>query len=470
MTSTQPQHFSGDGRTCRKYMGNATGAESLSLSALNTEIPAQSSFSCQWSGTYIWRCMSLSLLYQTSLFLASQRSKDGTTSASCVELSVPADCYRSILPRCTPMSGIRFSRESSCCVAVGRPSWVQSVNSVREDPAKKLKHANACPEMKSSRMLLHGCCNTLPITLRCLELHLLLPPTAMEESLAAAAMHEVFGPVLVKRLLDTKEETAEDRPTKAGKPGQPKGKGKGKGKKKASNRFSGSASGSSEEQDWYAEAIMLLGRMMVRQEDVLHVIRQSTGWVWWMRVSAPTLVPDLFQAAQVWKKEITNPQSPMAGTSLRSSLLWCILHKLTLTLQSEEQALLEMAVQNGWYTKEQTWVYQVWSPAQKQLQVDTSRKPLTTNDVLQLLSDMKKLVTGDTVSRFHATRPLTDQMSGQVLTMVMDISFRKAESNELYNLLERLQGLAALQLCGVQYRREGFKRSPAAQRLLELLG
>ena len=160
----------------------------------------------------------------------------------------------------------------------------------------------------------------------------------------------------------------------------------------------------------------------------------------------------------------------MAETSLRSSLLWCILHKLTLTLQSEEQALLEMAVQNGWYTKEQTWVYQVWSPAQKQLQVDTSRKPLTTNDVLQLLGDMKKLVSGDTVSRFHATRPLTDQMSGQVLTMVMDISFRKAESNELYNLLERLQGLAALQLCGVEYRREGFKRSPAAQRLLELLG
>ena len=468
MTSTQHQHFSGDGRPCRKSMGNATGAESLSLSALNTEIPALSSFSCPWSGPYIWRCMSLSLPCQIFLFLASRRSKDGTTSASCVELSAPADCYRSILPRCTPMSGIRFSRESSCCVAVGRPSWVQSVNSVKGDPAKN----SIMPMLaqKSSRMLLQGCYNTLRITLRCLELLLLLPPAAMEESLAAAAMHEVFGPVLGKRLLDTKEETAEDRPTKAGKPGQPKGKGKGKGKKKANNRFSGSASGSSEEQDWYAEAIMLLGRMMVRQEDVLHVIRQSTGWVWWMRVSAPTLVPDLFQAAQVWKKEITNPQSPMAGTSLRSSLLWCILHKLTLTLQSEEQALLEMAVQNGWYTKEQTWVYQVWSPAQKQLQVDTSRKPLTTNDVLQLLTDMKKLVSGDTVSRFHATRPLTDQMSGQVLTMVMDISFRKAESNELYDLLERLQGLAALQLCGVQYRREGFKRSPAAQRLLELLG
>ena len=286
----------------------------------------------------------------------------------------------------------------------------------------------------------------------------------MEET-QVAAMQEVFGPVLGKRLLEPDLGTPQtDRPAKATKPGEAKGKGKGKGKKKAqTRRLSGSASGFNEEQDWYAEAIVLMSRMMIRQEDVLTILRQSTGWVWWLRVQAPTIVPDLFQAAQVWKKEVTDPKSLMAGTSLRSALLWCILHRLSLALQSEDTAQLELAMQNGWCTKDKTWVYQVWSPA------DETRKPLSTSAVLQLLSDMKSLISGDTVSRFHATRPLAEQMSGQVLTMVMDISFRKASANELYSKLEALQGLAALQLCGVQFRKEGFKRSPAAQRLLELV-
>ena len=296
------------------------------------------------------------------------------------------------------------------------------------------------------------------------------------ESQTSTAFQEVFGPVLGKRLHDEDLPDPSDkgttRPPKTSKQqAQPKGKGKGKGKKHGGNqRFYNSASGSNAEPDWYAEAIQLMGRMMVRQEDVLHVLRQSTGWVWWLKVPEPTLVPDLFQAAQVWKKEVTKPQSPMAHTSLRSSLLWCILHKLTLTLQLEDKALLEMAVQNGWVTRDQKWVYQVWSPTQQQLILDEARQPLTTTEVIQLLTDMKLVVCGDTVSRFHATRPLQENMNGQVLTMVMDISFRTAKANELYGRLEQPQGLAALQICGVQFRKEGYKRSPGAQRLLELLG
>ena len=197
------------------------------------------------------------------------------------------------------------------------------------------------------------------------------------------------------------------------KPGAAKGKGKGKGKKKTQpRRFSSSASGFNEEQDWYGEAIVLMSRMLTRQEDVLTVLRQSTGWVWWLRVQAPTIVPDLFQAAQVWKKEVTDPKSLMAGTSLRSALLWCILHRLSLALQSEDKAQLELAMQNGWCTKDKTWVYQVWSPAQQQLEIDETRKPLSTSAVLQLLSDMKSLISGDTVSRFHATRPLAGAHDG----------------------------------------------------------
>ncbi|CAE7214910.1 unnamed protein product [Symbiodinium sp. CCMP2592] len=364
----------------------------------------------------------------------------------------------------------RLNRESNCCAAAGLPNSGQHVSSVKVATARN--SSTQMPVLKFFRMLLHLFFNNHRLE-PCVT-----PPARhisqikMEDSQVAAAFSEVFGPVLGKRMLEVDVTTAQqDRPTKTNKPGAPKGKGKGKGKKKyQASRFSSSANGSNEEPDWYAEAIALMSRMLIRQEDVMAVLRQSTGWVWWLRVPAPTVVPDLFQAAQVWKKEIANPQSPMTGTSLRSALLWCILHKLCLTMQAEDQAQIDLAMKNGWCTKDQMWVYQAWSPARQQLEVDESRAPIPTSSVIQLLTDMKTLVSGDTVSRFHATRPLAEQMSGQVLTMVMDVSFRKASANELYGELEKLQGLAALQLCGVQFRKEGFKRSPAAQRLLELMG
>ncbi|CAE7739597.1 pol, partial [Symbiodinium sp. CCMP2592] len=277
---------------------------------------------------------------------------------------------------------------------------------------KKVKHANSCSEL-------------------------------IQNELATADMQfqEVFGPVLGKRLLQ-EEPKVQDRPSKQNKPANrgPKGKGKGKGGgkqfRKPQHQPSSWNSGYSGDMDWLVDAIQLMARMMVRQEDVLHVLRQSTGWVWWLSISTPTIVPDLFQAAQVWRKEVSQPDSKMANTSLRSALFWCLLHQLAATLGSMDQTKLAEANKQGWLTAE----------------------------VVHLLNDMKGLVSGDTVSRFHSTRPLVEQMSGHMLTMVMDISFRKASANALYSKLEKLQGSAALQVCGVQYRKEGFKRSPGAQR------
>ena len=106
------------------------------------------------------------------------------------------------------------------------------------------------------------------------------------ESQTSTAFQEVFGPVLGKRLHDEDLPDPSDkgttRPPKTSKQqAQPKGKGKGKGKKARGQ-----------------PALLQLSQWFQRGAGlVLRVLRQSTGWVWWLKVPEPTLVPDLFQAA-----------------------------------------------------------------------------------------------------------------------------------------------------------------------------
>ena len=59
-------------------------------------------------------------------------------------------------------------------------------------------------------------------------------------------------------------------------------------------------------------------------------------------------------------------------------------------------------------------------------------------------------------------------MQGAVVVLQLDVNFRKPEANQFYEKLEMLMGQAALQLGGLQIRKEGYKRSAAVTKLAEL--
>ena len=56
-----------------------------------------------------------------------------------------------------------------------------------------------------------------------------------------------------------------------------------------------------------------------------------------------------------------------------------------------------------------------------------------------------------------------------MVVLMLDVSFRKPAAHRFYDILEDLQGQAALQLCGIQLRKEGYKRSAAVQKLSDML-
>ena len=66
------------------------------------------------------------------------------------------------------------------------------------------------------------------------------------------------------------------------------------------------------------------------------------------------------------------------------------------------------------------------------------------------------------IHRFHSRRPLTADMSN-ITTFQLEISNRTEGSQEVWRCLESLSGSAALQLIGLQLRRESLKQSPAAE-------
>ena len=54
------------------------------------------------------------------------------------------------------------------------------------------------------------------------------------------------------------------------------------------------------------ELLKLLCRVVIRQEDTINILKQSTSWVIFARTEAPSVIPGLVTASQKWKEEISN--------------------------------------------------------------------------------------------------------------------------------------------------------------------
>ena len=113
--------------------------------------------------------------------------------------------------------------------------------------------------------------------------------------------------------------------------------------------------------------------------------------------------------------------------------------------------------------------FQKWSPIRKTLEIDEGRIPLKTETVITTPEKLKGLATNEVISAFFSSRPLTPNMQGNMVVLMLDVSFRKQQAHQFYELLEELQGQSVLQMCGLQLRKEGFKRSAAVQKLAELV-
>ena len=119
------------------------------------------------------------------------------------------------------------------------------------------------------------------------------------------------------------------------------------------------------------------------------------------------------------------------------------------------------AVEMKWL-KDGLWSYQKWSPALGSLVADEARAPLPHTKLIEaIMAVLPLLMQPHMIHPFHATRPLTGNMTG-IATFQLDISNRTSGHQQVWECLEALTGLTALQVIGLQLRRDTLKQSPAA--------
>eukprot|EP00439_Symbiodinium_sp_Y106_P053665 s5701_g7.t1 len=197
-----------------------------------------------------------------------------------------------------------------------------------------------------------------------------------------------------------------------------------------------------------------LARLALQQETALKILRQDYSWVLFVQPDNQGPLPLLFAAAQKWKK---SQEEGATTTALRTTLFGCLIQMLHAGLKDiggAAPAPFQTKAEEMKWLKDGSWCYQKWSPALGSLVIDEDRPPLRHAKLVEALQPYM-------IHRFHAARPLAGNVTG-VTTFQLDISNRTKGHNTVWECLEALTGLSALQIIGLQLRRDTLKQSPAA--------
>ncbi|CAE7541241.1 pol [Symbiodinium sp. CCMP2592] len=363
--------------------------------------------------------------------------------------------------------------------------WCQGQTADRSD------HRDTCPvlfQLSMVRAIILSTVEAESPAADAMTLDMTLPAKDAIPSWNMAEIQEVFGALVAesgllmgigagsnmgKRNSENPQGPPTSRPAKTGRLNNGQKGGRGKGGRpwhQQSRRFVSESSHQQQQEEVSMEDLLrLLSSIIMRHEDQLKILRQSTGWVLFAKTASPSIVPGIIKASLKWKDEVVKPDCKFAHVSLRAILFWNLVEQMLAVLQGLTQEMKDKAVEEGWMNRAGAWVFQEWSHEKHCLQVDSTRDPTTTEDLLNILRELKTLATSEVISAFFSNRPLTEHMQGHMVVFQLDVSFRKEVAHRFYVLLEALQGQAALRLCGVQLRKEGFRRSPAVQKLAELL-
>ena len=129
----------------------------------------------------------------------------------------------------------------------------------------------------------------------------------------------------------------------------------------------------------------------------------------------------LFKIGQAWKE---NQQKEAVNRPLRSVPLMCLM-----------EHLLEMFQKTQGWLAENGWQYQVWSPTSGALPVDSTKAPVSTQDLVQALSQAIPLLAAPcVVNRFHANRVFKES-TDRVTAFQLEVSGRTEGCGAVWSTL-----------------------------------
>ena len=276
----------------------------------------------------------------------------------------------------------------------------------------------------------------------------------------------LFGTNLpsVKRLLQ--EEAANQQDQGFSKrfrgPGQGKGRGhKGKAPKKLGKDLEVEAS--------LLDAMM---RLALKHEDLWSRLQQDTthAWTFENTQDASNTIPLLYNVAQQWKA--LKEKTPEKLTrNLRTTVMLGLLQELHTRIQrvQEVEGAAQQAEERGWL-RQGKWLYLRWDADSQKLVEDKGREPLPADTFLETLNEaVTFLKEGTMLHKFQATRPLVQEMKGEVLTFLSELSVRGQASDRMFEIIRMWEGNAALKMVGVRIKGARPQRSKMANLIQQYL-
>ncbi|CAE7325562.1 unnamed protein product [Symbiodinium sp. KB8] len=199
------------------------------------------------------------------------------------------------------------------------------------------------------------------------------------------------------------------------------------------------------DQDWYMQWI-------IRQETQLQILKQNSAWTLYLQPGQAGPVALLHQAAEKYREESKT-------RFMEVPALLKALHGIS--SDNNKQQILK---DKGWLNAEGNWNYQQWDSEQQALKVSETRQPVNHQDLIGRIGQLTELVLGkDIIHQFNATHTLTPNKTG-VTTFLLEVGLRAQGVETTWNTLEMIAGLSALQVIGLQIRREALVAWPTTFR------
>ena len=215
------------------------------------------------------------------------------------------------------------------------------------------------------------------------------------------------------------------------------------------------------------ETLEMVQKLVLRHEDAVNLLRLDYSFVAHMKLNVQAgVVPMLYVAADGWRKLKANEPQKL-DRPMRASLFVCFLAELRSRLMALEtnDTDIKKLTELGWLVRGPplTWHFLKWDPTTQSNVVDKSKPPLSQAEVLEHIAILVKNVVGsNSLTRFHPTRPLTEEMRGDTLVFLIQVGLQGEQAELLRQGLKALCYNASLQLVASQLREGRPSRSNLA--------
>ena len=223
-------------------------------------------------------------------------------------------------------------------------------------------------------------------------------------------------------------------------------------------------------QEQIGNVVTMLASLCLQQEDALNRIRLETSHTLHLAQQGQgAVLKALYNAGTAWQVK-KNSGEPVQA--LRVVLFGLLLAETQARIQlfSKDDAAVKAAQANHILDKGKRFVYQKWDAQASKLVTDPDKKGLTLEEVMAILTELRKLSNDQIITKFNASRRLRKEPDNdEKAVFTVEVAMRSPPANRIQGLLDQMTDNAAWGLVAAQLRPPNLKRRGLASAIPKAL-